>query len=86
MADKTKPETPGKVPIFIDGIKIHAPRGEATGAEIRGYATPPISDDRDLWLDEDGPLDNLVEDAEVIELRPNLRFFTVPKVINPGQC
>jgi hypothetical protein len=45
---------------------------------------PPIAADRDLWQDLDGELDNLVEDDEPIELRPQMRFFTVPKVINPG--
>lgn len=86
MADqKLKPdETHGKVPILIDGQKIHAPKGTITGTELRGLTDPPISSDRDLWLDVDGDLDDLIEDAEQVELRPQMRFFTVPKVINPG--
>lgn len=80
----TKPEAPGKVPILIDGKKVLAPRGELTGAEIRNLVDPPIGEDRDLWLDRDGTLDDLVEDDEVIKLRPQMRFFTVPRVINPG--
>jgi len=79
-----KPEAPGTVPILIDGAKVKAPKGDATGAEIRRFVTPPIGDDRDLWLDREGTLDDLVEDAERIALRPQMRFFTVPRIINPG--
>jgi len=86
MADqKQKPgETHGTVPILIDGQKVHAPRGSRTGAELRALTSPPVSADRDLWLDVDGDLDDLVEDGEPVELRPQMRFFTVPRVINPG--
>lgn len=79
-----KSDTHGKVPILIDGQKVHAPRGSLTGAEIRALVTPPIGVDRDLWLDVEGTLDDLVEDTEVIDLRPEMRFFTVPRIINPG--
>lgn len=78
------PDAPGKVPILIDGKKVHAPRGALTGTEIRQLVNPPIGADRDLWLDRDGTLDDLVEDGETIRLRPQMRFFTVPRVINPG--
>ncbi len=81
---KLDDETHGKVPILIDGQKIHAPRGSLLGSELRTLTNPPIANDRDLWLDVEGDLDDLVEDAEVVELRPQMRFFTVPKVINPG--
>lgn len=85
MADSSaKPDAPGKVPILIDGMKIHAPRGDLTGLEIRNLVTPPIGTDRDLWLDRDGNLDDLISDDETVHLRPEMRFFTVPRVINPG--
>jgi hypothetical protein len=84
MADKPNTEAPGTVPILIDGEKIHAPRGSLTGAQLRNLTTPPIGADRDLWLDLDGDLDDLIDDDEPVELRPQMRFFTVPKVINPG--
>jgi hypothetical protein len=79
-----KPDAPGKVPIVIDGAKFHAPRGTHTGSELRALTDPPIANDRDLWLDLDGQLDDLIEDDQVVELRPQMRFFTVPRVINPG--
>lgn len=81
----TKPDAPGKVPILIDGVKVRAPGGALTGAEIRRLVDPPVGTDRDLWLDRDGTLDDLVEDDERIELRPQMRFFTVPRIINPGR-
>lgn len=74
----------GKVPIFIDGHKVIAPERVMTGAQIRALVTPPIGEDRDLWLDRAGELDQLIRDDEKVELRPQMRFFTVPRVINPG--
>ena len=88
MADKPKKpevEAHGKVPILIDGQKVLAPRGSLSGSDLRTLVNPPIGGDRDLWLDVEGDLDDLVEDTELVELRPQMRFFTVPKVINPGR-
>lgn len=77
-------EPQGKVPILIDGTRYIAPRREMTGAQLRTLTTPPIGADRDLWLDVDGGLDRVVADGDVVELHPQMRFFTVPRVINPG--
>lgn len=79
-----RPGAPGKVPILIDGRRVLASRGSHTGAELRQLTDPPIGPDRDLWLDREGALDDLVEDEESVHLRPQMRFFTVPRVINPG--
>jgi len=85
MADSAaKPDAPGRVPILIDGRRVLAPKGDLTGAEIRRLVEPTIGDDRDLWLDREGALDDLVDDDESVPLRPQMRFFTVPRVINPG--
>jgi hypothetical protein len=75
---------PSKVPILIDGTQYIAPRREMTGAQIRTLPNPPVSEDRDLWLDVRGGLDELINDNEEVQLHPEMRFFTVPKVINPG--
>lgn len=77
---------PGKVPILIDGHKYVAPSHEMTGAQLRALASPPIGADRDLWLDAAGDLDELIADDRVVQLEPHTRFFTVPRVINPGRC
>lgn len=83
---KAKDPKPGKTPIYIDGAKYH-PEGRAlTGAQLRQVPSPPVGDDRDLWLDVVDDLDKLIEDDEVVELGNNMRFFSVPRVINPGQA
>ena len=82
---KAKDPKPGKVPIYIDGAKYHSDGGDCTGAQLRALPSPPVSADRDLWLDVVGELDRLIEDDQVVDLEPNMRFFTVPRVINPGQ-
>jgi hypothetical protein len=80
----TELTAPGRIPILIDGTQYLAPRREMTGAQIRVLPSPPISEDRDLWLDVRGGLDKLIGDNEEVILRPEMCFFTVPKVINPG--
>jgi hypothetical protein len=80
-----KPPKPEKVPIFIDGTKYQAPAHELTGAQIRALAQPPVGEDRDLWLDIVDELDELINDDQVVQLIDKMRFFTVPRVINPGQ-
>jgi hypothetical protein len=70
--------------VIIDGVTCFAPRRQLTGAELRRLPEPPVGADRDLWLDVDGDLDKMIEPGETVALRPQMRFFTVPKVINPG--
>lgn len=79
----TEPQ-PGKVPILIDGHRIIAPSRRMTGTQLRALPQPPIGQDRDLWLDAAGGLDQLVADDEVVDLEPQTRLFTVPRIINPG--
>ncbi|GAB2731716.1 hypothetical protein [Nocardioides pakistanensis] len=83
--EKAKDPKSGKVPIYIDGTKYHPEGNKLTGAQLRTVSSPPVSSDRDLWLDVVDELDKLIEDDEVVELENNMRFFTVPRVINPGQ-
>lgn len=83
--DNTKNPKPGKVPIYIDGVKYHPEGDKLTGAQLRLVPSPHVSTDRDLWLDVVDELDQLIEDDEVVALENNMRFFTVPRVINPGQ-
>lgn len=78
------PDAPGKVPILIDGSRYIAPQRQMTGAALRALPSPPISSDRDLWLDMDGGLDRVIGDTDQVDLEPQMRFFTVPRVINPG--
>lgn len=80
---KEKPEK--RIQIFIDGAKYHTAAAELTGAEIRALAQPPVAEDRDLWLDIVDKLDELIEDDQVVHLEAKMRFFSVPREINPGQ-
>ncbi|MFL6061629.1 MAG: multiubiquitin domain-containing protein [Marmoricola sp.] len=80
-----KAPKPDKVPIFIDGTKYQAHGTELTGSQVRALAQPPIGEDRDLWLDIVDELDELIADDQVVQLVDKMRFFTVPRVINPGQ-
>jgi hypothetical protein len=73
-----------EVPILIDGQRFEEPRETMTGEAIRHVPVPPIPADRDLWLDRDNGLDELIHDHTVVHLHPDMRFFTVPRVINPG--
>jgi len=79
---KGKPE---KVQIFIDGAKYHATSNELTGAQIRALADPQVAEDRDLWLDVVDKLDEMIENDRVVHLEAKMRFFSVPREINPGQ-
>lgn len=72
------------VAIFIDGKRYESRERELTGIQIRNLATPPIGQDRDLWLEGPGGLDKLIGDSDLVHLHEGMRFFTVPKVINPG--
>lgn len=84
-AEKSKNPKPGKTPIYIDGTKYHPEGDKLTGAQLRLVPSPPVSTDRDLWLDIVDELDQLIDDVELVALEKNMRFFTVPRVINPGQ-
>jgi Multiubiquitin len=74
------------ITIFIDGNSYETPEHELTGTQIRHLGTPPIGQDRDLWLEGPGGLDKLIGDDEEVHLHDDMRFFTVPKVINPGRA
>ncbi|MFE7652589.1 multiubiquitin domain-containing protein [Streptomyces bottropensis] len=81
MANDASP-TPGRpVTIFIDGREYQTRGRQATPADLRRLPQPPLSSDRQLWLDiPDAPDRHLAED-ERIELVPGMRFFTEPQPI-----
>ncbi len=55
-----------------------------TGAEIRQLPQPPIGPDRDLFEVVPGGSDRKIGDADEVQMRDGLRFFTAPGQINPG--
>jgi len=81
---KSPPED-GYVYIEIDRLPYRRVWGTFSGSEIRRFAAPPIGDDRDLWLVVPGGNDRKIEDTDKVEMRTSgLRFWTAPKIINPG--
>jgi hypothetical protein len=80
MADSQQ----GGVSVIIDGATCFAPRRQMTGKEIRDLPTQGVARDRDLYQEVDGDLDRLIAPGEKVELHAQMRFFTVPRVINPG--
>jgi hypothetical protein len=83
--EKAGARSQGGVSIIIDGATCFAPRRQLTGAELRDVPTPAVAADRDLWLDVDGDLDKMIGPGEKVDLHSQMRFFTVPRVINPGR-
>lgn len=88
MADETPDEAAPKngFQIQIDREHFTVHQEDMTGAQIRQVPKPPIGPDRDLF--EVGPAhsDVKIEDAQVVEIRTGLRFFTAPSHINPGRA
>lgn len=73
------------IPIFIDGVKFDAPTRSMTGEELRNLPKPPVSDDRDLWLEVPGKGDDeLIEPSKHYEIKPGSNYYTAPRTINPG--
>jgi hypothetical protein len=75
----------GGISVIIDGATCFAPSRQLTGAELRQLPEPQVGADRDLWQEADGGLDRMIHPGDEVDLHAQLRFFTVPRVINPGR-
>jgi hypothetical protein len=75
---------PRTIPIRIDGCRVNAPAKGVTGAVLRSLTDEPIGPDRDLWRDINGSADERIDDDEVVTLRKNAEFYSVPRLITPG--
>jgi hypothetical protein len=84
-ADLSEHHGPPKFSIHIDRKEFKVEDTTLTGTEIRNLPTPPVPDDRDLFLDVPGKADELVNDGDTVRLKNGMRFFTIPRAINPGQ-
>lgn len=71
-------------PIFIDKKQYRVDVTSMTGAELRAVTQPPIGQDRDLYQIVPGGEDHRIEDNERIDLKPGMRFISVPRQITPG--
>lgn len=71
--------------IHIDRNQYKVAADELTGEALRALPTPPIGDDRDLFLEHAGEADDqLVGRHDVIKLKNGMHFFTAPTTIAPG--
>jgi hypothetical protein len=71
--------------IKIDKEGFHVDVASMTGEQLRNLPTPPVGQDRDLFLVVPGPAEDvLVGNDDLIELKEGMHFFTAPSTINPG--
>ncbi len=76
--------TPIEFEIKIDRAIYKVTSRQMTGVQLRHLPKVPIGPDRDLFEVVPGGTDRKIGDAEVVEIRNGLRFFTAPAQINPG--
>lgn len=76
---------PKHMNIVVDTKAIVSENESVTGAIIRRLIAPPIGPDRDLYRDIEGAPDEKIEDDEVVTLTKGAEFYSVPRVIAPGQ-
>jgi hypothetical protein len=70
--------------IKIDRTTYKVELKDMTGLQLRELPSPPLGPDRDLFEVVPGGTDAKIGDAEVVEIRNGLRFFSAPAQINPG--
>lgn len=75
---------PHEITIHIDRHSYTVTKKRMTGTELRVVPTPPVAEDRDLWMDVINERDVKIADDKVVRLRDGMRFFTAPGRINPG--
>lgn len=66
----------GRITIHIDGEPYKANAGPTPVAALRSLRQPPISDDKDLWLDIEDEQDQELDPAGTINVVDGMRFFT----------
>lgn len=77
MAKQAKPETRGKINIFINDQKFVAPKSSMTGRELKELGGIPPGNR--LFLERPGPKkDKAIGDEELVELRSGMRFYDLP--------
>jgi len=75
---------PPQVNIQIDREHFKVEEASLTGAQLRLLPVQDIGPDRDLFQVVPGGQDLKVEDADPVQLKSGMRFFTAPGQINPG--
>ena len=76
-----------KVTIHIDKQRYKVDEERITAEALRAIPQPPVGPDRDLYLETQGPGDDvLIEPGSTIVLEEGMRFFTAPSTITPGHA
>jgi hypothetical protein len=71
--------------IHIDHVQYRVEAAQLSGAELRQLPSPPVTADRDLFLEEPGKEeDRIIQDGDKIQMKNGLQFYTGPGRINPG--
>jgi len=70
--------------IKIDRDHFEVTKETMTGAELRALPTPPIGPELDLFEVVPGGTDRKLANADPVEIKNGMRFFTAPAQINPG--
>jgi hypothetical protein len=85
MNDTSASNKHNEFKIQIDRLHFEVQGPTITGAELRALESPPIGPDRGLFLTEPGPAaDRPIAEADAVELRGGMHFFTAPANITPG--
>lgn len=84
MVDKKNEHGGDHFQIQIDRQHFTVTEKQMTGSQLRALPSPPIGSDRDLFEVVPGGTDKKISDAETVEMRNGLRFFSAPAQINPG--
>jgi Multiubiquitin len=73
------------IAIHMDKQTFEVHQVSMTGTQLRSLPTPPIGNDRNLWLEVPGGNDEKIADDQVVQLHNGQHFFTTPTEINPGR-
>jgi len=73
------------ISIVIDSKGYIVHHKAMTGEALRNLPQPPVSADRDLWLEAGGSADDeKILPTNMVKLKSGMIFYTAPSTINPG--
>jgi hypothetical protein len=75
-----------EIELTIDGMPFKVGETTMSGSALRHLTHPPISADRDLWIETEQGSDRLIADSQRLELVDGMRLFTVPTQISMGHA
>lgn len=75
------PQSHGTLTLVIDGASYRHPHGTVTPDQIRKIPSTDIDPDRQIWLDIDDALDQVLAEGQSLELVDGMHFFSdIPAV------